>query len=134
MNKYLLKSSAALNNAYAFAWALFILVACGAPPRTFEELKLEDILGYDKPIHAILFGVQAILLVRVLNKHNTSIRQAIVRACYLSAGYGVLIEVLQKFYFEGRSYDYYDMMANALGCLLVWIFYTRKAALKNQDS
>jgi VanZ family protein len=119
------------NNAYALAWALFILVACGAPPSTFDELQLKDILGYDKPIHAILFGTQAYLLIRAL-KHKAPLAKMITYACLLSALYGVLIELLQKFYFEGRSYDYFDMLANVFGCLIVWIWFTRKAKMLAQ--
>lgn len=128
MNKFFLKSSPTLNNAYAIAWALFILAACGAPPSTFEELKLEDILGYDKPIHAFLFGTQSYLLIRVL-KHKTQQLKMITYACAISASYGVLIEVLQKFYFEGRSYDYFDMLANTIGCLVVWLWFKRRAKM-----
>lgn len=131
MNKLFPKSSPTLNNAYALAWALFILAACGAPPSTFEELKLEDILGYDKPIHAFLFGTQAYLLVRVL-KHKTPPGKMITVACLLSTLYGVLIELLQKFYFDGRSYDYFDMIANTFGCLVVWIWCTRRAKMLGQ--
>jgi VanZ family protein len=56
----------------------------------------------------------------------------ITYACLLSALYGVLIELLQKFYFEGRSFDYFDMLANILGCLIVWIWFTRKAKMLAQ--
>jgi hypothetical protein len=76
----LFTSSPRQNNAYALAWALFILVACGAPPSTFDELQLKDILGYDKPIHAILFGTQAYLLIRAL-KHKASLEKMITYAC-----------------------------------------------------
>lgn len=133
MNKLSLKSSPTLNNAYAIAWALFILAACGAPPSTFEELKLEDILGYDKPIHAFLFGTQSYLLIRVL-QNQKPFPVAIVYACVISAAYGVLIEVLQKFYFEGRSYDYFDMLANTVGCLVVWLWFKRKPVIQHQHS
>lgn len=131
MRKLFQQSSPLQNNAYAIAWALFILIACGAPGSTFKELQLEDILGYDKPIHAILFGVQAYLLIRVL-RNRTPLSKMISYACLMSAGYGVLIEFLQKFYFEGRAYDYYDMMANTFGCLIVWLWFRRKSKLLAQ--
>jgi hypothetical protein len=109
----------------ALLWALIILFACGAPSRTLAELRLEDLFGYDKPIHAILFGAQAWLIIRARDT-TASFPSVITKACLLSAAYGVLIEVLQKFYFEGRSYDYFDMIANAFGCLVVWLWFFSK--------
>lgn len=133
MIKLFQQSTQRQNNAYAIAWALFILFACGAPGSTFESLQLKDILSYDKPIHAMLFGTQAYLLIRVL-KNRTPLASMVSYACLISAAYGVLIELLQKFYFTGRAYDYFDMMANTLGCLVVWIWFKRKLATQNQHS
>ncbi|MES2779995.1 MAG: VanZ family protein [Bacteroidota bacterium] len=133
MHKFFPKSTQRQNNAYAIAWALFILFACGAPGYTFEGLQLKPILGYDKPIHAILFGTQAYLLIRVL-KNQTPFTLMITYACIISALYGIVMEVLQKFYFEGRAYDYYDMLANTFGCLVVWFWFKRKLVNQNQRS
>lgn len=110
---------------YALLWALFILFACGAPSGTLESLQLKDLFSYDKPIHAILFGTQAWLIIRVRNR-ALPVMKPVTVACLLSAAYGVLIEVLQKFYFEGRSYDYFDMLANTFGCLVVWLWFYSK--------
>jgi hypothetical protein len=110
---------------YAFLWALLILIACGAPSATFEQLQLKDLFSYDKPIHAILFGAQAWLIIRAQKGTGNFIR-IITTACLLSAAYGIIIEILQKFYFEGRSYDYFDMLANSIGCLVVWIWFSSK--------
>lgn len=133
MNKFFANSTPFQNNAYALAWALFILFACGAPSSTFETLQLKDILGYDKPIHAILFGTQSYLLIRVLRNKKPQTTM-ITYACLAGTAYGVLIEFLQKFYFEGRAYDYFDMLANTFGCLVVWVWFRRKAASQNQHS
>jgi drug/metabolite transporter superfamily protein YnfA len=133
MDKPFQKSSQLQNNAYAIAWALFILFACGAPSSTFETLQLKDILGYDKPIHAILFGTQSYLLIRVLRNKRPQAAM-VTYACLAGVAYGVLIEFMQKFYFEGRAYDYFDMLANSFGCMLVWLWFKRKSAIRNQHS
>lgn len=131
MIKLFPKATQLQNNAYAIAWALFILFACGAPSSTFEDLEFKDILSHDKPIHAILFGTQAYLLIRVF-RNRTPLPSMITYACLISAVYGVLIELLQKFYFTGRAYDYFDMLANTLGCVVVWIWFRRKSKLLAQ--
>ncbi|MES2558550.1 MAG: VanZ family protein [Bacteroidota bacterium] len=131
MLKFLTRPTPFQNNAYAITWALLILIACGAPGSTFEEFHLEDILGYDKLIHATLFGIQAYLIIRTL-KNKTPFAAMVTYACLASAVYGVLIELLQKFYFEGRAYDYFDMLANTVGCTVVWLWFRWKAKLLAQ--
>lgn len=110
---------------FAGAWALFILFACGSSPGTLRELHLEDLFGYDKPIHALLFGMQALLLVKANRKYAPVSRKMIWQWCLASALFGALVELLQKWVFAGRSYDYFDMAANTLGCLvvLVWLLW-----------
>lgn len=109
------------------AWAMVILFACGANPGTLAQLRLEDLFGYDKPIHALLFGMQAWLGIQAsLHKSNASPKKIIVQWCIAAALYGALIELMQKFIFTGRSYDYFDMMANMLGCLIVYFIAKRK--------
>lgn len=112
---------------YALLWALFILFACGANPGTLAQLKLEDLFGYDKPIHAFLFGMQAWLGIKATPTNSkTSTQKVITQWCLAAAAYGALIELMQKFVFVGRSYDYFDMLANTLGCVIVYFIAKRK--------
>jgi hypothetical protein len=123
----LLKQSKLYHYKLAIAWALLILFACGAQPGTLAQLKLEDLFGYDKPIHALLFGVQAWLLIKANLQYTTkNPKNVIVIWCAVSASYGALIELMQKFIFTGRSYDYFDMIANTLGCLIVYFIVSKK--------
>ncbi|MBP9690351.1 MAG: VanZ family protein [Bacteroidia bacterium] len=122
-----MKQNRIYHYRFAIAWAMLILFACGASPGTLSELKLEDLFGYDKPIHALLFGLQAWLLIQANFKHSkTSKHTIIVLWCSVSAVFGALIELMQKFIFTGRSYDYFDMLANALGCLIVYFIAIKK--------
>src|SRR5688500_15884419 len=98
--------------ALVFLWAAFILLACGASPGTFQTLHLSDLFSYDKPIHAILFGVQAWLIIKANAVNGRAPRQVVFVAGIIAASYGALIEVLQLFWFEGREYDYFDMIAD----------------------
>ncbi len=122
-----MKQNRIYHYRFAIAWAMLILFACGASPGTLSELKLEDLFGYDKPIHALLFGLQAWLLIQAnLKRHNISKHKVIVLWCTVSAVFGALIELMQKFIFTGRSYDYFDMIANALGCVIVYFIAKKK--------
>ncbi len=122
-----LKQTKLYHYKLAIAWAMLILFACGAQPGTLAQLKLEDLFGYDKPIHALLFGVQAWLFIKANLKYsNQNPKRNIAIWCIISAAYGALIELMQKFIFTGRSYDYFDMIANALGCLIVYFVVSKK--------
>jgi VanZ family protein len=108
-------------------WAVLILFACGANPGTLAKLKLEDLFGYDKPIHALLFGMQAWLGIKASLQNSTSSPKKIILGwCVIAAMYGALIELMQKFIFIGRSYDYFDMLANTLGCVIVYFIALKK--------
>ena len=112
---------------WVWLWALFILFACGANPGTLAQLRLEDLFGYDKPIHAFLFGMLAWLGIKAnLSNSNFSVKKLITTWCFAAAIYGAFIELLQKFIFTGRSYDYFDMLANTLGCLIVYFIALKK--------
>lgn len=112
---------------YALLWALFILFACGANPGTLAQLKLEDLFGYDKPIHAFLFGMQAWLGIKAsMRASKASTPKIITQWCFTAATYGASIELMQKFIFTGRSYDYFDMLANTLGCVIVYFIASKK--------
>lgn len=122
-----LKQTKLYHYKLAIIWALLILFACGAQPGTLAQLKLEDLFGYDKPIHALLFGVQAWLLIKANLQYSTqNPKKIIITWCLLSALFGALIELMQKFIFTGRSYDYFDMIANALGCLIVYFVVSKR--------
>ena len=122
-----MKQNRIYNYRFAIAWAMLILFACGASPGTLSELRLEDLFGYDKPIHALLFGMQAWLLINANLKHiKVSSHKVIILWCTVSAMFGALIELLQKFVFTGRSYDYFDMLANTLGCVIVYFIASKK--------
>ena len=122
-----MKQNRIYHYRFAIAWAMLILFACGASPGTLSELRLEDLFGYDKPIHALLFGGQAWLLIKAnLKYHKGSRHKVIILWCMVSAVFGGLIELMQKFIFTGRSYDYYDMIANTLGCVIVYFIASKK--------
>lgn len=106
----------------AIGWALFILFATIANTSTLEELSLQSLFAFDKPIHAFLFGFQAFLLIRT----GPPISKRILWVCMVSLGYGMLTEVLQGLITVSRTFDWYDMLADGIGCLLVWLLYRRK--------
>lgn len=126
-----LKTSKLYLFRFAIAWAILILFACGSSPGTFIELNIEQLFAYDKPIHAFLFGMQAWLLIKANAKFNSNYKKIIWQWCIASALFGGLIELLQKWVFVGRSYDYFDLAANVLGCIIVLFIALKKYTPKH---
>jgi hypothetical protein len=121
-----MKSTAA-KYSYAFIWALFILVATIINTQTLEELSLQSLFAYDKPIHMALFGVQAWLLIKARQSTVYRYNNVVVFwCCFASASFGLITEVLQGLLTSSRTFDYYDLIADALGCVIVFCLYWRK--------
>lgn len=111
--------------AYKFAllWAGFILFATIANTSTLESLSLKSLFAFDKPIHMLLFGVQAWLLVKA---QSVTSPKVLATAAIASALYGVLTELLQGWLTTSRTFDYFDMLADFTGCLLVWLWFNKQ--------
>jgi hypothetical protein len=111
----------------AFVWAAFILFATIINTQTLESLSLQSLFAYDKPIHMILFGVQAWLLIRA--RQSTVFRYnnvVVLWCCIASAAFGFITEILQGWLTSSRTFDYYDALADCIGCMIVFFAYWRK--------
>jgi hypothetical protein len=116
-----------LNYRYALLWALFILFATIANTSTLEDLSLKSFFAFDKPIHALLFGIQTWLLLKArLKKPFVSVTKIIVFACIATVVFGILTELLQGWITTSRTFDFYDMFADILGCIIVGAWFWQK--------
>lgn len=121
-----MKSTAA-KYGYAFGWAAFILSATLINTQTLEKFSLDSLFTYDKPIHMLLFGVQAWLLIRA--RQSTAFRYnnvVVLWCCIASFLFGTLTELMQGWLTSSRTFDYYDLIADAIGCIIVFCVHWRK--------
>lgn len=115
------------NRAILFAtlWTLLILVACIIPGREVPDVHLPLI---DKWVHFVLFGGFSFLWLctRVRPVPATGI-MVFLAAVLL----GYLVELIQgSGITSGRSYDVYDIVADAVGGLLgVLLFFLLRRTL-----
>ena len=74
--------------------------------------------GMDKMIHAVLYGVQTILLIAAWRTRNRPIGRALLINVALASGaYGLLMEVLQRVLTDCRVFSWGDVAANLAGAL-----------------
>jgi VanZ family protein len=113
-------------NLLAFSWALFILIVCAIPGNHIPQLRFIDWLKPDKIVHLILFGVLSFLLIRAFQQQTSFpflYKHARLYAILFSSIYGVVIELLQQYFFIKRSGEIFDAVADAVGALLGMLFF-----------
>ena len=121
------------RNTYpALLWALFIAVLCGMPGKDIPHISVLEIFQFDKFVHAFMFFILLILLVKDFSKTNSPIifrQNNFLIAIIFCITYGGLLEILQGLVFVDRSADVLDFIANSFGCLLA-VLLLKKGFLK----
>ncbi|MEX1132734.1 MAG: VanZ family protein [Flavobacteriales bacterium] len=112
----------------ALLWALLILLITLLPAQAVPGGGFFGRYQLDKVVHAILFGVFLVLLVRALNGKQQSGKEhtgRLVAAALLAIFYGALTEVLQELSGAGRSGDVWDLVADTAGVFIaaVWLLW-----------
>jgi VanZ family protein len=106
-------------------WASIILVLCGMPPQDVDKIKFIDIPYLDKLVHFGLYFVLALLIMAILTlnsklKYSRWANLITIFSCLL---YGWLIEVMQRVFFPGRSYELMDVVADTAGAVVGVLLY-----------
>ena len=104
------------RSRWALACAALILFLCLLPGDELPEWDWFALLDLDKVVHAGMFFALAVLLAQAFHDGGRPARWA-MWAVLLSAGNGVLTEVLQGLEALGRRTDPADMLANTVGAL-----------------
>lgn len=115
----------------ALAWALIILVVTLMPAPAVPSSGFLDKYHFDKVVHAVLFGVLLILVLRARGgvQGDVGTRWAMVRwPALLVICFGALTEVLQELLPFGRYGDLWDLLADSLGVSLAAVHLIRASA------
>ena len=106
-------------NFYTLVWMIVILALILLPGQQMPQLGT-SLLSPDKVAHVTVFAVLVLLMTIGFAKQRTYPRlrnMAPTYALILSVGYASALEGTQ-FFSEGRTIDFYDIVANTLGCVL----------------
>lgn len=108
-------------------WAAIILILCGMPPQDVDKVKFFDFPFQDKVVHFALYFVLAMLVMAVLTlnsylKNSKWTYTITIAICLL---YGWLIEILQRAFFPGRSFEWMDVAADTAGAVVGVLLYKR---------
>jgi len=117
----------------AFAWACFILYLCSMPPADVNKISFFNFPNIDKVAHfTFYFTLVGLLLLADWKNEHYTLKRTIY---WISAAimYGIMIEILQGLFFEGRSASVFDASFNSLGAIFGYLAF-RFVFLRNKKN
>ncbi|MCC6819023.1 MAG: VanZ family protein [Bacteroidia bacterium] len=120
----------------AIAWAIFILVLCTTSNAGFQVQTVFNI-PTDKLGHAFIFAVLVYFIMLGLIKYwrfSFLLNKIRITALSIAIVYAAAIELIQHYFTNDRIGDYWDFLADIIGCLIGLImFYSVYGNLKFLD-
>ena len=115
-----------LLKSIAFFWGLVILFLSLYPFKVKED-SIQLWQHTDKIVHFLMYVLLTYLVLLNVKPKKCLVKESIfvVLSCIL---YGIVIEVIQEVMKLGRSFDFFDVLANSAGvfCALTCYFILKK--------
>ena len=86
------------------------------------QIDLPNIVGIDKLVHGIMFGGLAMSICVDIQRRNWSALigiGSVIVAIVISSVVGVIVEMLQYWMANGRTYETYDIVADVVGAFVL---------------
>jgi len=112
----------------AIVWQILSSIALCLPGRVLPEEDWFGIIQLDKWIHVGLFTVMVFLwCLPLLHRpvSRLSLPKLFTGIPIAIFGYGIFMEFIQHFLISHRSFDWGDIAADAVGCL-IGLFFARR--------
>ena len=106
----------------AIVWVIIVTVLLVLPGPDIPEVSFLDIIYFDKWVHAGLFGGMTFLFSFPFIKNLVSTKKLLIYIAIACALYGVIMEYVQEFFVFERDFDYWDMAADTVGCIIAYLF------------
>ncbi|MDI3320269.1 VanZ family protein [Pinibacter soli] len=106
-------------------WTLMIQVLLCLPGSAIPQSSWLDAIHIDKIVHVILFGGLVVTWALFLNRNrffSNQLTKFLLILFLFSTANGILLEFVQKYYIPNRSFDLYDIMADACGAAAGFLF------------
>lgn len=118
--RLILKSFWPATAFFVFSNIAFFLPGSALPNQDwFWKIEL------DKIVHVILFACMIVLWsIPVFYKPTLALRlpKVLILIPIIFFGYSIIVEFVQHFFIPGRSFDVVDILADAFGCIIGFLF------------
>ena len=105
---------------FAVLWLLLVTSLLCTPGTKFPKITWGDKIWFDKWVHIFLFMILVILWSKAYS-HKKNIqsdsRKIFFQIMVVGCIYGIVMELVQKYFIPFRSFDVGDIIADAIGCV-----------------
>jgi len=137
---YIRKKSALKKNVstiiFAVIWLLIVTTLLCIPGTQLPKIKWDDKIWFDKWIHVLLFMILVMLWNKVYSgKKNIHLntRKIFFQIMIVGFVYGILMELVQKYFIPYRSFDLMDILADGAGCAIGYFISIKRFAKSKND-
>lgn len=121
LQNILIKMSTKFYLIAAVIWTIITLYFSLISARSASRFNIWDLTGIDKIAHLIFYLIFSFLWSMNFRKRNVEKKYVLI----FSISFGVLMEILQLYLFNGRSFEFYDIIANILGSIIGVILFKK---------
>lgn len=106
----------------AIAWFLLVLFLICLPADDVPKPGF-DFLGFDKLIHATMFGGIVFLVCMAYKKAAIAKKEKLnifIKITMATCVWGITTELIQLYFIPGRQFDWYDWAADSFGATIAY--------------
>ncbi len=108
----------------ALIWTSFVIILSGIPSKAIPKTFLNEIFSIDKIGHITFYFIMVLLWSPIM-KPLFGICKGLALSFILCTSIGLMMEIYQKVYFEDRSFEWLDALANVVGAILGVVLFPR---------
>ena len=112
----------------AILWTIVILILSFLPGKTFEKVNLFDISFMDLVVHFFMYAVFTFLIIREQSdktSQHSAVKSWWIFPLIASAVLGLITEIVQWLWIDGRNGNVVDFFLNMCGSAAVIILYRK---------
>jgi VanZ family protein len=119
---------------YTLAWAVIIALMSFYPGKDLPRVDFWELVSFDKFMHISCYALLLFLMMNgamkqyIFSSKRFKIGGTVFMICF---SYSILLESLQPILVSDRVFDYFDIMANLIGCI-IGIFLYNFVYFKNE--
>jgi len=111
----------------AIVWLIISTVLLTLPGSSFPKEDWLSKICFDKWVHIGMFAIMVFLCCwAVMKMGKSNLKKLFLIVTILSLAYGIGMEFVQKYFISNRSFDGVDIVADAVGCTIGFLYSWRR--------